>query len=68
MTKRQTTTEEPKPDLFRLGEVIQMRRVDRTDQHGHTAYYECQLCRGRSADATGEIEHRTGCPLERLKK
>jgi hypothetical protein len=67
-TKRKTAEPLPVPDLFRLAEIYQMRRIDRTDQNGRVVFYECQLCRGRSADATGEIRHADGCPLERLRK
>ena len=67
--KRKTEQEAPLTELYRLAEILQMRRVENyTPGTGNRSYYECQLCHGRSETATGEIEHRTGCPLERLRK
>ena len=70
MTPKRKTDPEPLPpsDLYRLGEIIQMRRVERHSQSGPLVYYICQLCSGRSETATGEIRHEGNCPLNRLKK
>jgi hypothetical protein len=70
--KKQTTEPAHEPDRLRLefllAEVSQMRRVESyTPEKGAQSYYECNLCHGRSEDAFGKIEHRTGCPLLSLK-
>ena len=53
--------------LWKLAEILQMRRVERIDRDAHLVYYECQLCHGRSTDALGEIRHQDACPILGLK-
>jgi hypothetical protein len=64
--RKPETTDAPAP-WFRIAEILQMRRVGSYAIPGGQQYYECALCLGRSADLLGEIQHRDGCPVLRVK-
>lgn len=62
---------DPKPDtaalpLWRLAEVIQMRRQTVHTPGGSSWFFECQLCLGKSS-VDGQIVHKDHCPIERMK-
>lgn len=66
---KQQKAETPAPpplDGFALVELFHTRRIEWYDQAQQLVYYECDLCLGRS-DVSGEIQHKDGCPVGRLK-
>ena len=70
MTQKRKTevAERPQlPDLWRLAEVVQARRVTVHTPGGSSWYLECQLCLGRSS-LEGQITHTDVCPVERMKQ
>jgi hypothetical protein len=53
-----------------MAEILHMRRRDSFDAppaHGVHSFYECTLCLGKSIDLLGEIEHKAGCPVLKVK-
>lgn len=66
MAQKQTKTEPaPLSDLFRLAEIIHMRRVALFNPY--KAYYACSLCDGKSESEADEIQHKPTCPIMRLR-
>ena len=74
MTAKKPTPKPAQPSgLYRLAEIMQMRRNERVIRTfgtpGTVAYFECLLCLGRSDDANTqtEIKHSDDCPITKLK-
>lgn len=65
-TTKQPDKAEPS-QLWRLAEIMQMRRVGNYSIPGARVYFECLLCLGKSADADSEIQHKDTCPINRMK-
>ena len=65
--KKQQAPQTEAPQLWRLAEVIQMRRITTHSANGWTWWFECQLCLGKSDAGGGEIQHKADCPIERMK-
>ena len=67
--KKPTPKPAPPSGLYRLAEIVQMRRVDKYGLYGVLSgyHFECNLCLGRMAVVGGEIEHKEHCPISKLK-
>lgn len=67
--KKPTPKSAPPSGLYRLAEIMQMRRVNKYGVRGEllNSHLECQLCFGQAVIVGGEIQHKEDCPITKLK-
>ena len=65
-TPPQPTTEAP-TQLWRLAEIMHIKRLTMYSADGNYWYYECQLCLEKSRLTDRVIEHQKYCPVYKMK-